>query len=53
MCIRDRVFLADGRELLPRNLFSDRIVLTGVQQRGQFAEVTYAVRPLPEVPAAP
>ena len=47
------VFLADGRELLPRNLFSDRIVLTGVQQRGQFAEVTYAVRPLPEVPAAP
>jgi dihydrofolate reductase len=37
------VTLGAGAPLLPRRLTSARLKLTGVQQRGQFAELRYAV----------
>ncbi|MRJ75068.1 dihydrofolate reductase [Aeromicrobium sp. SMF47] len=39
------VTLGAGAPLLPRDLRSDRLTLTSVAQRGQFAELTYDVGP--------
>jgi dihydrofolate reductase len=39
------VTLGAGAPLLPRRLESTRLRLTGVEQRGQFAQLTYAVGP--------
>lgn len=39
------VTLGAGAPLLPRDLRSDRLTLVSVEQRGQFAEVTYDVGP--------
>jgi len=39
------VTLGAGAPLLPRELHSDRLTLLSVEQRGQFAELTYAVGP--------
>lgn len=41
--------LGAGAPLLPRDIRSDRLTLTGVAQAGQFAELTYDVTPK-EVP---
>jgi dihydrofolate reductase len=38
------VFLGGGAPLLPRRLPSSRLHLTGVEQVGQFAYLTYSVR---------
>jgi dihydrofolate reductase len=40
------VTLGAGAPLLPRLLRSSRLTLTTVEQRGQFAELTYAVGPI-------
>jgi dihydrofolate reductase len=37
------VTLGAGAPLLPRRMMSSRLTLTGVEQRGQFAYLTYAV----------
>lgn len=37
------VFLPEGRPLLPRDVRSDRLTLTSVEQQGQFAVLRYAV----------
>lgn len=37
------VTLGEGAPLLPRDLRSDRLTLVSVEQRGQFAELTYDV----------
>jgi dihydrofolate reductase len=37
------VSLAAGSPLLPRRIESDRLRLTAVHQRGQFADLTYSV----------
>ena len=39
------VTLGAGAPLLPRRMLSSRLTLTAVQQRGQFAYLTYAVGP--------
>lgn len=39
------VTLGAGAPLLPRVLLADRLSLVSVEQRGQFAELTYAVGP--------
>jgi dihydrofolate reductase len=39
------VTLGAGKPLLPRRLTSSRLTLTGVEQSGQFAYLTYAVGP--------
>lgn len=39
------VTLGAGAPLLPRDIRSDRLTLTSILQRGQFAEVTYDVTP--------
>lgn len=39
------VTLTDGKPLLPRNLDAKRLVLREVEQQGQFAALTYDVRP--------
>jgi dihydrofolate reductase len=39
------VTLGAGAPLLPRRMESSRLTLTGVEQRGQFAYLTYAVGP--------
>ncbi|HEY0002842.1 MAG TPA: dihydrofolate reductase family protein [Actinoplanes sp.] len=39
------VTLGRGAPVLPRRLTSERLTLTGVEQRGQFAYLTYSVRP--------
>jgi dihydrofolate reductase len=39
------VTLGAGAPLLPREIRSDRLTLTSIEQRGQFAELTYAVTP--------
>jgi dihydrofolate reductase len=39
------VALGAGAPLLPRRMESSRLTLTGVEQRGQFAYLTYAVGP--------
>ncbi|MDR7330240.1 dihydrofolate reductase family protein [Corynebacterium guangdongense] len=36
-------FLATGKPLLPRNLFSDRLELTGATKKGQFVELAFDV----------
>ena len=36
-------FLASGKPLLPRNLFSDRLHLTSAEKKGQFVEMTFEV----------
>ena len=41
------VTLGAGAPLLPRDIRSDRLTLTSILQRGQFAELTYDVRPKP------
>jgi dihydrofolate reductase len=38
------VTLGAGAPLLPRRLTSQRLSLTGLRRRGQFAYLTYAVR---------
>jgi dihydrofolate reductase len=40
------VTLGSGAPLLPREILVDRLTLLSVEQRGQFAELTYAVGPL-------
>lgn len=42
-------FLDSGASLLPRRIESDRLTLTQVEQRGQFARVRYQVRPMRHV----
>ena len=39
------VTLGAGAPLLPREILADRLSLLSVEQRGQFAELTYAVGP--------
>lgn len=39
------VTLTDGKPLLPRNLGADRLTLREVEQQGQFAALTYDVKP--------
>jgi dihydrofolate reductase len=39
------VTLGAGAPLLPREIHADRLTLVSVEQRGQFAELTYAVGP--------
>jgi dihydrofolate reductase len=41
------VTLGAGAPLLPRRLTSSRLTLTGMEQRGQFAYLTYALGPPP------
>jgi dihydrofolate reductase len=45
--------LRSGRPLLPRRIGSDRLLLTSVAQVGQFAELSYQVRPRLGDPPAP
>jgi dihydrofolate reductase len=40
------VTLGAGAPLLPRRILASRLTLTSVEQRGQFAELTYAVGPV-------
>jgi len=41
------VTLGAGAPFLPRDIRSDRLTLTSILQRGQFAELTYDVKPKP------